>query len=292
MKLKHFVTAASLAFASLSAAAVPLDQIVGNLDIKLGGLTTEQYTTAGTTETTWGIGNITSITSNTTGDTWNAGDSDGSYLYYMIYGIDDLGTSANGGNGFNIYNVGASGGVADGKIHLDIFRTTTRINPIHLRNANPGDRVDFDTYSAFAGLGEAYLQFTFGAGIVTTDDPNTPFDERLTTLYQDVTATTLPASGKGAFFLDVVGGTAMEQWDTNGREFGHDASGNFTLRNNFGIENQNCTQAQATGPNPTCFAGLINDPILANKIPEPGSLALLGLGFAGLAGLRRRKAAK
>jgi hypothetical protein len=28
------------------------------------------------------------------------------------------------------------------------------------------------------------------------------------------------------------------------------------------------------------------------NIPEPGSLALLGLGFAGLAGLRRRRAAK
>lgn len=297
MKLKQLIAATSLAFASLSAAAIPLDQIVGNLDIKLGGLTTEYNTTAGTNETTWGIGNITSITSNSTGDVWNAGDSDGSYLYYMIYGIADLGTSTNSGNGFNIFNIGATGGPADGKIHLDIFRTNTKINPIHLRNANPNDRTAFDMYSPFAALGPAYLQFTFGNGIVTTDDPNTAFDERQSTLYQDVTGITLPASGKGAFFLDVVGGTAQSSWDTNGREFGHDASGNFTLRPNFGIDNGNCTQAQATGVGnpggvPTCFAGLINDPILTNKIPEPGSLALLGLGFAGLAGLRRRRAAK
>ena len=65
----------------------------------------------------------------------------------------------------------------------------------------------------------------------------------------------------------VVGGTAAAQWDTNQQPQGHDMSGNFTLRPNFGRgNNPNCSQAQVLAG--ICFAGLINDPIITARAPK------------------------
>lgn len=291
MNIKKIAAALTLGLASIGAQAGTLDSVSGDLLIKLGGLTTESNLTAGTNESTWGIGHLESITSFTNTSQWQAGD--GGYLYYMIYGIADQSIIANNSNGFDIYNVGATGGVADGNIHLDIYWSATKIDAIdQFKNASPGDRTGYDQYSLFAGLGPAYLKLTFGQGIQQVDRPETVgIDESLATLVQDVNGQTLPASGDGKFFLDVVGGTAAAQWDTNGQDLGHDMSGNFTLRPNFGrFNNPNCSEADVLANR--CFAGLINDPILTSKVPEPASLALFGLGLAGLAGLRRRRSAK
>lgn len=289
MNIKKIAAAISISVASLSAAATPLGAVNGDLLIKLGGLTSSAYTTVGSNEHTWGIGHLESITSFSNMTQWIAGTGEG-YLYYMMYGMADQSIIANNSNGFDIYNIGATGGMADGAIHLDLYFSPTKIASIdQFKNANPGDRTGYDSYSAYAGLGPAYLKLTFGLGIQQVDRPETiGIDESLATLVQDVNGQTLPASGDGKFFLDVVGGTAAAQWDTNGQALGHDMSGNFTLRPNFGqFNNPNCTEAMVM--NNTCFAGLINDPIITSKVPEPASLALFGLGLAGLAGLRRRR---
>lgn len=291
MNIKKIAAAITMGLASMAASATDLAGVTGDVEIKLGGLTTETMLTAGTNESTWGIGYLESIASFSNLSKWTSGTTDG-YLYYMLYGIADLSVIPRLGGGFDIYNVGATGGVADGQIHLDIYYSATQIASIdQFKNANPGDRTGYDAYSAFAGLGPAYLQLTFGGDIQQVDRVETPEDETTSTLVQEANGQTLPTTGKGSFFLDVVGGTAMAQWDTNGQDFGHDMSGNFTLRPNFGPgRNPNCTEAQVL--NGTCFAGLVNDPIITSKVPEPASLALFGLGLAGLAGLRRRRNGK
>ncbi|CAN7660910.1 PEP-CTERM sorting domain-containing protein [Pseudoduganella sp. LjRoot289] len=295
MKLKKLLVATSLGLAAFGASATALDSLTGKLNVKLAGQTTEtQLISDGTVnvanETTWGVGAITSISSTTTG-IWNAGASDGYYLYYMLYGIADLSSVQTSATSFDLYNIGSTYGAGDGKIHLDVYRTTTQIASMDQSfNADPHGRTSWNSYNLFAGL-EKYLAIEFVTGPGAADVASTPENEATSTLHQHVSALSLTTdiSGNGDFVGDVVGGTGKTAWDT-GLVSGHDLDGIFTLRSNGDSHGTgNCTDAEVTGSEATCFAGYINDPIRANKIPEPGTMALFGLGLAGLASMRRRR---
>jgi hypothetical protein len=291
MIFKKLLLAAVIAVAashSAVALAGPLGGIIGAVEFKLSGLTTGFFTQANTTEVTWGVGNITQITTPTTAGAaslWNSGEG-GEYLGYMLYGIHDI-SSTVAGSVFTNYSDGATGigcGTLCGSIYIDLFKRTS--NPsITTPSARTG-------YNAYTGVSTAdlWLRLALTPGIVANDVTTVPNEGTTAALVQTLTALTLPASGGGTFYANVVAGSAFSQFNTNGfttlLNTSADMYGIFDLRDNTVGAGATCSPTSVN-----CFFGLIRDPVSANAIPEPGSIALLGLGLLLMSrrGLGRRR---
>lgn len=297
MSFKRVLVAAAVAvafFNSGAALAMPLGDVSGPVEFKLSGVTTSFFTQSDTTEKTWGVGNILQITTSSMNPVslWNSGEG-GDFLGYMLYGVADLSSSGVSPN-LNLYNVGAVDGAAPGSgcgllcgsIYIDMFKRTSNPNL-----TTPSARTGYNTYNGVSNGLNLWLRLQLTPGIVA-DDVNTvgPNEGTTATLSQTLNALTLPTAGSGTFYANVIDGSAMGSYNSNGfitlLGSSADMRGIFTLTDN--------TVGSGAGCSPTstdCFFGLIRDPVSANAIPEPGSIALLGLGLLamGCSGIGRRR---
>jgi hypothetical protein len=302
MNVKRMLVGAAVAaafFNSGVAFAGPLASVVGAVEFKLSGVTSGFFTQLDTNEVTWGVGNITQITSPTAlGATsvWNSGEG-GDFLGYVLYGIADLSSSGTSPN-LNLYNNGAVDGAAAGSgcgllcgsIYIDMFRRTTAPTV-----TTPSARTAYNGYTGVSDAFPLWLRLQLTPGIVADDPATGPNEQTTATLSQTLTSLTLPSTGGGTFFANVVGGSALASYNTNGfttlTGSSADMYGIFDLRDNTTGPSATCSALSTN-----CFFGLIRDPVSANAVPvpEPGSIALLGLGLLAMggAGVRRQRMAQ
>lgn len=135
--------------------------------------------------------------------------------------------------------------------------------------------------------GGAFLDVSWVAGVLDNINNNS-------TVFGTFSAGTLPARGDAAGFLSVTGGPYADMFDTDGFTFTNFGAADLNANNNFCTPGQSgcATLADAGGtPAQGGWQLKLDDPITGSikRVPEPATVALIGLGLFGLGALRRRQ---
>jgi len=217
----------------------------------------------------FGTVNITNITDLIGNNLWTSGGSNG-YLTGVFNGITITGVTNNLDGTVSTTN---SGG------HLDIYLSSTQIDPTQgtLGYGAGGCAVGGLCYHTVTDTadGALFLSLDFASGA----------DLLGSTLVGTFNTSTYPTSGSAHGFLDVVGGSHASMFDTNGQTTALGTATDLQLDNTFCPNgNANCQAGTPIGD----WQLLSDDPV-RGRIPEPGTLALLGLGLFGVYMSTRRR---
>lgn len=211
-------------------------------------------------EDTWGIFSVQTITKKNGDIIWAAGN--GEYLTGMFGGIMDTYVEVAGQISPQTLALGTGG-------WLNMYLT----NQNYDSSFGPGGRQGEFGYRGITDIGgQLALSAVFGAGALGGHPEYT--------YVSNFANNTI--SGNGQAYLDVTGGSMAGIFDTNKQEDPNGGMHDLFLKTTYGqtgLSAEYGWTVDATGD-------------VQGNVPEPGSLALLGLGFAGLATLRRRRAAK